>query len=397
MNKKIAILGCGTAGIHLAYELLSKPYFEVTIFTKETAEEIRSGRVRSTQVHFSPALTREERYHMPNWQEAKKLHTVHISVGGKTLFSGHLDNHAQSVDQRLYFSECMNDLEQKGVHFVYQKVTADQLTQLAESYDLIVDCTGRSGPVAPFQLNRGFEQPKSPLRKCSAGYFHGVRHAEPAGIIAHIIPGEGELFEIPAYTEHGQTTVLFVEAIPGGKLDVFNRVRHAIDFKTAMIDLTESFFPEIRERMDLEVLDLCDEQAFIRTAIRPKVHLPYCTVNGKTVIGCGDSVILNDPITGQGDNTASFVTEQLFLSLIEDLDSGWNEATAEKYWERIKPYVTHVIGWSNAMMKPLPDHVLGMIMQGAEDSAVAAHIAKWFEHPTTAYNDFFEKNGVLSQ
>ncbi len=128
MKKKIAILGCGTTGIHLAYELLSERRFEVTIFTPQSSDEVRTGRIRSTQVHFSSTIAREHRYHMPEWPNVQELSAVHISVSGQTLFAGPLDKPAYSVDQRLYFSECMRDLEQQGVRFVYQKVSFDELS-----------------------------------------------------------------------------------------------------------------------------------------------------------------------------------------------------------------------------------------------------------------------------
>ncbi len=35
MKKRIAILGCGTTGIHLTYELLSERRYDVTIFTPQ--------------------------------------------------------------------------------------------------------------------------------------------------------------------------------------------------------------------------------------------------------------------------------------------------------------------------------------------------------------------------
>ncbi len=226
------------------------------------------------------------------------------------------------------------------------------------------------------------------------GYFLGVKTAEPVGIIAHIIPSEGELFEIPALTEHGPVTILFVEAVPGGKLDVFDKTQHEHDFCSIILDLTESFFPEIHERIHVPQFRLCDDGAYLRVAIRPKVHTPYCAVNGKWVVGCGDSVVLNDPIAEQGDNTCSYMSEELFFALMEDIDSTWGESTFKRYWEKTKPYVKHVISWSNAMMQPLPKHILSMIMEGSENHAVARRIANWFRIPSSAYNDFFHENEI---
>ncbi|GMA61322.1 styrene monooxygenase [Alicyclobacillus fastidiosus] len=378
----------------MAYQLLTTHQFDVTIFTPQSADEVRTGRIRSTQVHFSSTIARERLYRMPTWPNAQELTSVHVSVGGETFFAGSLDKPAYSIDQRLYFSECMADLQRQGVHFVYAKVSSEQLSGMVESFDLVVDCTGRSGPVAPFPLDSSMPKIATPLRKCSVGYFLGVENAKPVGILAHILPGEGELFEIPALTEVGPVTILFVEAVPGGQLDVFHRAHHAQDFCSIMLDITESFFPEIRNRLTREQFSLCDDHAYLRVAVRSEVHIPYCEVNGRFVVGCGDSVVLNDPITGQGDNTASYLTEQLFCALLDDASREWDETTFQSYWEKSKPYVNHVVSWSHAMLRPLPEHILGMIMEGRTNQAVADRIANWFRTPSSAYNDFFYKDEI---
>ncbi|MGV2644171.1 styrene monooxygenase, partial [Clostridium perfringens] len=61
--RRIGIIGCGTAGIQLAYSL--KNDFDVTVHQYEEPQNILDGRIRSTQVHFHPTLERERRFNMP--------------------------------------------------------------------------------------------------------------------------------------------------------------------------------------------------------------------------------------------------------------------------------------------------------------------------------------------
>jgi flavin-dependent dehydrogenase len=110
------------------------------------------------------------------------------------------------------------------------------------------------------------------------------------------------------------------------------------------------------------------------------------------VLGCGDSVILADPITGQGCNTASYCAEQLFETLITHKESLWDENVGIEYWGRTRPYVTAVTEWTNAMTGPLPEHIVQILMQAAADQQTADQVAHWFEKPSKAHEAFFPNN-----
>jgi flavin-dependent dehydrogenase len=117
-------------------------------------------------------------------------------------------------------------------------------------------------------------------------------------------------------------------------------------------------------------------------------------VKNKLVVGCGDSVFLNDPISGQGCNLSSYCAEQLYETLTEYKNSKWDVETGECYWNRTKQYVKEVTEWTNAMTKPLPEQVVQLLLQGAQDQVLANEIAEWFANPTKAYNAFFSKTTI---
>ncbi|MGC4378889.1 styrene monooxygenase/indole monooxygenase family protein [Fictibacillus sp. Mic-4] len=393
MKKRIGIVGSGTAGLILAYAL--KEHFNVTMIHQRSADEIRNGRVMSTQVHFGPTREREKRFHMPKWDEKNLLKSIHITIGEQKLFTGMLKEPALSVDQRLYYSDCMNDLMKNGVSFRQEKVSKDQAEALVRDFDLLIDCTGKSGPLFPFPIDEELSPFNAPQRKCIVGYFLGVEPLNPPGVNVTVLPGKGEMFEIPAKTEHGPVAILFIMAVPDGELDEFKGIKSAEAFTEQMKRTVKTFFPAIYNRIIEDQFTLCDKNGFLQIAITPTIRKPYLTVHNKPVIGCGDSVFLNDPITGQGCNLSSYCAEQLYETIIDYKHSAWNEQLGEDYWKRARPFVKEVTEWTNAMTKPLPEHVVGQLLQGANDQELADKIAEWFESPNKAHAAFFPTATIL--
>lgn len=229
-----------------------------------------------------------------------------------------------------------------------------------------------------------------PQRKCIVGYFKGIKPNPPLGVSVTILPKAGEMFEIPAFTEHGPVTILFIMAIPNRELDIFKTVKYKGSFMQKMIDTIKQYFPDIYNRMEEQNFLLCDDKGFFQTAITPVIRKPYIVIKGKLIVGWEDSVFLNDPITVQGCNLASYCVEQLYETLIQYKDANWNHQVGESYWNRTKQHVKEVTEWTNAMLQPLPQHVVQLLLQAANDRSKADCIAEWFEQPGKAYRAFFQ-------
>lgn len=388
LRKKICIIGSGTAGLQLAYSL--KDEFDVTVIHSNTLNKIQNGRIMSTQVHFGPTRTRENRFKMPKWEDKTLLKSIHMTIGNQKLFVGKLKEPALSVDQRFYFSHCMKDLENKGVSFRLIRVNKDQLESLVDEFDLIIDCTGKSGPLFSFPIEKEFSPFLVPQRKCIVGYFLGVKPIQPLGVSVTVLPEIGEMFEIPAITEHGPVTILFIMAIPDRELDVFKEIKHAKEFTNQMKNVTRKYFQDIHERIEQEIFAVSDDNAFLKVAIKPVIRKPYVTFKNKLVVGCGDSVFLNDPITGQGCNLSSHCAEQLYETLIQYRNSKWDIQLGETYWNHTKTFVKEVTEWTNAMTQVLPQHVVQILLSGAENQKIADEVAEWFANPRKAYEAFFQ-------
>ncbi|USK31861.1 styrene monooxygenase [Bacillus sp. F19] len=388
MKRRICIVGTGTAGLHLAYAL--KKEFDVTVISHRTAEQIRNGRIQSTQVHFGSTLERERRFSMPKWSEHTRIKSIHMTIGQQKLFAGMLAEPALSVDQRFYFSHCLEELKERKVPVLFKKINKENLNELIEEFDLIIDCTGKKGPLFPFPIEKDFSPFQTPQRKCIVGYFRGIKPLTPQGINVTILPGEGEMFEIPALTDQGPVTILFIMAIQEKSLDIFKAIRSSDEFTLKIRTVLQTFFPEIASRIVEESFALNDEKGFLQTAITPVIRKPYTIIQNKLAVGCGDSVFLNDPITGQGCNLSSYCAEKLYETLIEFKDEPWNSQLGESYWNRTKPLVKQVTEWTNAMTMPMPEHVIEQILQGSGEQAKADRIAGWFADPSTAYQDIFQ-------
>lgn len=388
MKKKICIIGSGTAGLQLAYSL--KEEFDVTVIHSNSSDKIRNGRIMSTQVHFGSTRTRENRFKMPKWEDKTLLKSIHMTIGNQKLFVGKLKEPALSVDQRFYFSHCLKDLENQGVSFRLLRVNKDQIESLADEFDLTIDCSGKSGPLFPFPIEKQLSPIQVPQRKCIVGYFLGVKPNDPPGISVTVLPEIGEMFEIPAMTEQGQVTILFIMAVPGGELDVFKEIKDVKEFTNQMKNITQKYFQDIHERIQQDIFALSDDKAFLNVAIKPVIRKPYVIFKNKIVIGCGDSVFLNDPITGQGCNLSSFCAEQLYETLIQYKNSIWDIRIGETYWDRTKTVVKEVTEWTNAMTQALPQHVVQILLAGAENQKIADEVAEWFANPRKAYEAFFQ-------
>jgi len=142
--RRIAIVGAGQSGLQLALGLLETGY-DVTVLTNRTADEIRNGKVMSSQCMFHTALQTERDLGLNFWEEQCPavegigFNLVDLENGGKVFqWSARLERYAQSVDQRVKMPFWIEEFQRRGGKLVMQDVGIDELEQLTQDYELVL-------------------------------------------------------------------------------------------------------------------------------------------------------------------------------------------------------------------------------------------------------------------
>lgn len=402
--RKILVVGAGQSGLQLALGLQSSGY-EVTLMSNRTAEEIRLGRVMSTQCMFHTALQHERDLALNFWEsQAPKAEGLGVSVAAPGSFDpgpaqcaidwvAKLDGYAQSVDQRLKMAGWLETFAQRGGQLVIHGAAVSDLDYFSRTYDLVLVSAGKGELVSMFARDAERSPYSEPQRALAVAYVHGLgpRPESPGFDVVHcnLVPGVGELFVIPTLTTSGRADILFWEGVPGGPLDAFHGVRDPREHLALTLALMEKFTPW--EYARATKVELTDANGTLAGRYAPTVRTPVGRLpGGGLVLGVADVVVANDPVTGQGSNSAAKCAASYLESILEqgdkEFDEAWMQRTFDRYWETAR----HVTKWTNAMLGVPPEHVLNLIGTAGTVPAVAHRVANGFNDPSDFENFFYE-------
>lgn len=396
--RKILIVGAGQTGLQLALGLQSHGY-QVTLMSNRTPDEIREGRVMSTQCMFGQALQHERDIGAAFWEsQAPRVEGVGVSLaaadGSRSVdWLGRLRHFAQSVDQRLKMAGWMETFAQRGGQLVVHGAAVSDLDHFSRAYDLLVVTAGKGELASMFERDPARCVHDAPQRALAVSYVHGLdprpEHPLTEAVRCNIVPGAGELFTMPCLTTSGSCSILFWEALPGGPLDVFDGVREPGEHLARTLELMERYVPwEYARATRVELTDAGGTLAgrYTPTVRKPVARLP----GGGLALGGGDVVVANDPITGQGSNSAARCAAIYLDAVLEHgerpFDEEWMRSTFDRYWATVR----HATRWTNAMLAPPGEHVLRLFRAAERLQPVADRFANAFDDPADLADWFFE-------
>lgn len=391
-KRSVTIVGGGQSGLQLALGLLPKG-FDVRVVQNRTADDIRSGKVLSSQCMFDMALQNERDLGINFWEaECPNVESINFTVpapdgsGQKAIdWNGLLDKPAQSVDQRVKIPGWLAEFEKRGGTLEIKEAGVSDLERYANECDLVVVASGKGDVGKLFARDAEKSLFDKPQRALALTYVTGmVPRPEHSAVCFNLIPTVGEYFVFPALTTTGPCEIMVLEGIPGGPMDCWKDVKSPEEHLAKSKWILDTFLPWEAERC--RNIELTDANGILSGAFPPTVRKPVGQLpSGKVVFGMADAVALNDPITGQGSNNAS-KSARVYMDAIlargdQAFDAAWMQQTFDSYWD----YAQYVTGWTNALLQPPPPHVLNIMGAAQQIPALAKRIANGFNDPS----DFF--------
>jgi hypothetical protein len=392
---RILIVGAGQAGLQLGLGLLADGH-DVTVVSNRTPEEIQDGRVMSSQCMFDAALQTERDLGINYWEdECPPVEGISLAVpapdgSGKAIdFASRLDRYAQSVDQRVKMPGWMAEVERRGGRLVIEDAGVEELERHAAENDVVVVAAGKGEIVGLFERVPDRSPYDGPMRALALTYVTGMTpRPEYSAVCFNLIPTVGEYFVFPALTTTGECEIMVFEGIPGGPMDCWADVTTPEEHLAKSLWILETFMPWEAERC--RHVELTDANGILAGRFPPTVRRPVAELpSGRLVLGLADSVMLNDPITGQGSNNAAKMATAYLEAIRRHGDAPYDRAFMEQafesFWEGYGQYTT---AWTNALLSPPPEHVLKLLGAGNGSTEIAHRFVNGFDDPVD-YFDWF--------
>ncbi|WP_370274608.1 styrene monooxygenase/indole monooxygenase family protein [Pararhodobacter marinus] len=390
--RKITIVGGGQSGFQLAIGLLQQGY-QVRVVQNRDAQDMATGKVLSSQCMFGDAIEAERALGLDFWTDhCPPVEGISFTVphpeqpGAKAVdWASRLDRNAYSVDQRVKIPRWMAEFEKLGGRLVLKEAGIADMEMYAREDDLVIVASGKGDVGKMFERDASKSPYDRPQRALALTYVKGMApRPEYSAVNFNLIPGVGEYFVFPALTTTGPCDIMVFEGVPGGPMDCWADVKSPEQHLETSKRILNTFLPWEAERC--QDVSLTDDNGFLAGRFPPTVRKPVGTLpSGARVLGLGDAVCLNDPITGQGSNNAAKAA-RVYLKRILDhgdrpFDAAWMQGTFDAYWD----YAQWVVNWTNMMLAPPPPFILEIMGTACVEPRLAHRIANGFDDP----RDFF--------
>lgn len=390
--RKITIIGGGQSGLQLGIGLL-KAGHAVRVVQNRTAEDIATGKVLSSQCMFNNSVQHERDLGIDFWSDiCPPVEGINFMVpapdgsGAKVIdWTGRLEKNAYSVDQRVKIPAWMAEFERLGGTLTIKDAAISDLEHYARQDDLVIVASGKGEIGQLFERDAEKSPYDKPMRALALTYVTGMTpREEHSAVCFNLIPGVGEYFVFPALTTSGPCEIMVFEGVPGGPMDCWRDVKTPAEHLETSKNILKTFLPWEAARCGN--IELTDDNGILAGRFAPTIRKPVGTLpSGRHVLGLGDAVCLNDPITGQGSNNASkaaaIYLERILAHGDKPFDAAFMQATFDRFWD----YAQWVVSWTNMMLQPPPPFILNIMGTACAEPRLAHRMANGFDDP----RDFF--------
>jgi len=391
----VLIVGAGQAGLQLGIGLLDDGH-DVTVASNRTADDVRNGRLLSGQTMFGKPLATERKLGIDLWQqecpqlEGKAFALFHPGDPSPVFdFAARLDEPGQSVDQRVKYPVWMDLFEQRGGRLEIAQVGVPELERYAETHDLVVIAAGRDTGVFPKVPEKSpFDKPQKIVAICGV---HGLIPRTPwDGVCITVVPGCGENIILPVLLPTGPGHLFVFQYYPGGPWDNWPAGNSVEEHLAHSKQLLKEYLPRMYERArDAEAADAL---ANLRGGVTPVVREPVGELpSGRLVLGIGDAVVVNDPLTAPGANSCALAADAYLEAIRAHGDAPYDRAFMEKtfydFWNEDMRFITE---WNNKLLGGMPEHIVRVLTAANEVPEISERWVNAFNNRA----DFFEWLGT---
>jgi len=393
---EVAVVGAGVGGLHLSL-LLQQRQVPVTLYAERPPDEMRqSPRLVNTAGHWVPTRERERELGVNYWDdEFPRVATLNVTVGGglPLQFSADLGKGPIAVDYRVVMPRLLEDFVERGGQVVYGGVARESLEEMSEKHDLVVVSSGRGTMTELFPKIESRSPYSRPQRVLQISACRGVNLGTGTSSINYeLVPGVGELLLFPYLTADGLFSIVYISAAADGPVPQLLNADLAGDpardeLNSVFRRVVTEHFPWSAERFDWDAFSTVGPRYDIAGAITPTVRRPYAQLdNGRWVLAVGDVHTVNDPLLGQGANSASATAFIVGGAIVEDpfgFDEAWCERVAERMWAR----AGGAVSFTNTLLQvPPAPQVVELLAAASQSQELAETVGDFFGDPVMARN-----------
>jgi hypothetical protein len=388
--REITIIGAGQSGLMVALGLIQKDY-KVSLISNRTAEQIRNGRILSSQGMMQPAIQAERDLGLRFWEdqcpywEGLQFTIVAPDLTRAISFNRPTPGQWESLDQRVKISDWMEKFVEWGGNLIIDDADIDKLEHYTEQSDLVLIASGKGEIGKLFERDAEKSPYDKPMRSLALTYVFGMDKIAPVGeemkpfhgLTWYSYPEVGEYFTTRTLTTSGICDVMIFEGVLGGPMDCWDDVKTPEQHLKTSMDILHEFFPWEARRC--ENIKLTDDNGILTGRFPPTVRKPIGTLpSGAIVMGIGDTVCLNDPVTGQGANNAAKCGKVVHDRIVEHesakFNAQWMQSVFDEYWMQAK----HVTKWTNSLLEVPPDGAFIVLSAAEHNTKIADHVFNGF-------------------